>query len=184
MTFNYFAYGSNMLTQRLKTPKRCPGAAVMGRAFADGWVIEFNKRSIDGSGKATLGKADGKLTPGILFEIPKAQLSALDRAEGAEGAKKGYERCDAFPVQRSDSDEIVQAVAYFATSPEANLKPYDWYLALLVAGAHQNGLGDGYIAEMRREPHDPDVDYTRKSRVEAIAALKAAGFTNYRKLLG
>ena len=52
-TFHYFAYGSNMLTARLKA--RCSGAELVGRAFADGWGIEFSKPGEDGSGKATLG---------------------------------------------------------------------------------------------------------------------------------
>ena len=181
VTFYYFAYGSNMLAERLKAPTRCPGAIVLGRAFAEGALIEFSKLSkLDGSGKATLGRATGHRTPGVLFKIPNAQRSALDRAEGAG---KGYDRCDAFPVHRSGSDEIVQAVTYLATSPQANLKPYDWYLALVVAGAHQHGLGDDYLAILRREPYVVDVNRTRESRDQALAALTAAGFADYRKLL-
>ena len=182
MQFYYFAYGSNMLTERLKAHNRCPGATFMGRAFAEGAVIEFSKRSkLDGSGKATLGRAAGQQTPGVLFKIPNEQRPALDRAEGAG---KGYDRCDSFPVHRSGSDKIVQAVTYLATSPVANLKPYDWYLALIVAGAHQHGLGDDYLAKLRREPYTQDVDRTRKTRHEAIAALTAAGYADYSKLFG
>ena len=180
MTFYCFAYGSNMLTERLKA--RCPSATVLGTAFAEGSIIEFSKRSeLDGSGKATLGRAAGQRTPGVLFKIPNPQCRTLDRAEGAG---KGYDRCDAFPVHRSGSAAIVQAVTYLATSPEANLKPYDWYLALIVAGAHQHGLGDDYIAKLRREPYVQDVYRTRKTRVEAIVALTEDGFPDYRELLG
>ena len=171
MTFYYFAYGSNMLTERLKAHNRCPGATVCGCAFTEGAIIEFSKRSLDGSGKATLGRVAGQQTPGVLFKIPNAERHALDRTEGA---RNGYDRCDAFPVHRSGSDAIVQAVTYLATSPEANLKPYDWYLALIVAGAHQHGLGDDYIAKLRREPYVQDVYRTRKTRVEAIVALTEA----------
>ena len=181
MSLYYFAYGSNMLTEWLQSHDRCPGATVLGQAFADGWVIEFSKRSIDGSGKATLCRADGERTPGVLFEIPKAQLGALDRAEGAG---TGYERCNSYPVRQSGSDEIVQAVTYLATSPKTNLKPYDWYLALVVAGALQHGLADGYRAQLRHEPYVRDVCHTRETRVEAIAALTAAGYPDYRELLG
>ena len=181
MSLCYFAYGSNMLTERLRSPKRCPGATVFDCAFAGGWVIEFSKRSIDGSGKATLCQAAGKRTPGVLFEIPKAQLGSLD---DAEGARNGYKRCESFPVQRSGSDEIVQAATYLASSPEENLKPYDWYLALVIAGAHQHGLGDDYLAKLRREHYSQDDNRTRKTRLDAIAALTAAGFADYRKLLG
>ena len=181
MTFYHFAYGSNMLTERLKANNRCPGARVCGCAFAEGAIIEFSKRSLDGSGKATLGRAAGQRTLGVLFKIPNAQSCALDRAEGAGN---GYHRCDAFPIHRYGSDAIVQAVTYLATSPEANLKPYDWYLALVVAGADQHGLGDDYLAKLRREPYVQDAERTRRTRVEAIVALRAAGLPDYRKLLG
>ena len=88
MTFYYFAYGSNMLTTRLKP--RCPGAKRVGRADADGAVIEFSKPSIDGSGKATLRQAAGSRTAGVLFEIPIAELAQLD---SHEGVGSGYGTC-------------------------------------------------------------------------------------------
>lgn len=179
MTFYYFAYGSNMLTERLKADDRCPGARVCGCAFAEGTIIEFSKRSVlDGSGKAALSRAAGQRTPGVLFKIPNAESSALDRAEGA---RNGYHRCDAFPVHRSGSDAIVQAVTYLAKSPEANLKPYDWYLALIIAGAQQHGLGDDYIAKLQRVPYEQDDDRTRKDK--AIATLQAAKY-DYEEVLG
>lgn len=181
MTFRYFAYGSNMLTERLTAVNRCPGATVLGPAFADGVIIEFTKPSKDGSGKATLSHATGQRTPGILFEIPTAQLRALDCAEGAG---HGYDRCDAFPVHRTGNDEIVEAVTYLATSPKPNRKPYDWYLALVIAGAHQHGLGEEHLAALRRVPYTQDSNESREKRVEAIKALTTAGFADYRKLLG
>lgn len=171
-----------MLTERLTADNRCPDAKFCGCAFAEGAVIEFSKRSeLDGSGKATLCQATGQQAPGVLFKIPNAQRVALDRVEGF---RKGYDRCDAFPVHRSSSDAIVQAVTYLATSPEANHKPYDWYLALIVAGAQQHDLGDDYVAKLRREPYERDDCIARKTRKEAIVALRAAGFPDYRKLLG
>ena len=178
LTFYYFAYGSNMLTERLKA--RCPGATAAGRAIADGAVIEFSKRSKDGSGKATLRQEVRGQTAGVLFEIPTAELGALD---SHEGVGKGYQRCDAFRVRRIDGDEIVLAVTYLATSTDSSLKPYDWYLALVIAGAHQHGHGDDYLRALRREPHLPDPNGSRKTRGEAIEALTAAGFGEYRKLL-
>lgn len=178
MPFYYFAYGSNMLTERLKADYRCPGARVCGYAFAEGTIIEFSKRSVDGSGKATLVTAAGQRTPGVLFKIPEAESRALDRAEGA---RNGYQRCGAFPVHRSGSAAIVQAVTYIAKSPEANLKPYDWYLAIIIAGAQQHGLGVDYIAKLQRVPYKQDYDHTRKDK--AIATIKAAGY-DYEEVLG
>ena len=178
MPFYYFAYGSNMLTERLKADDRCPGAKVCGCAFAEGTIIEFSKRSRDGSGKATLVRAAGQRTPGVLFKIPNGEGSDLDRAEGVSN---GYYRCDAFPVHRFGSDAIIKSVTYFAESPKANLEPYDWYLALIIAGAHQHGLGAEYIAKLRREPYRQDRDRTRKDK--AIAIVNAAGY-DYGKVLG
>ncbi len=178
MTFYYFAYGSNMLTERLKDSDRCPGATTVGRAFADDWGIEFSKLSQDESGKATLRQEVGRRTAGVLYEIPGTQRCVLDSAEG-----DGYKRCDAFPVHRSDSDEIVQAVTYLAKSPQPNLKPYDWYLALVIAGARQHRLGDDYLAELRCVPYLTDFNDSRKTRAKAIEVLTAAGSPKYRRLL-
>ena len=114
MTFFYFAYGSNMLTTRLRS--RCPGAILAGRADADGYAVEFSKPSKDKSGKATLRQAAGGRTAGVLFEIPEAELGLLD---SHEGVGSGYERCDAFPVRLVDSGEVTQAAATLQHRPTA-----------------------------------------------------------------
>ena len=177
MTFYYFAYGSNMLTTRLKP--RCPGVILVGRADAGDTVVEFSKPSIDRSGKATLRQAAGGRAAGVLFEIPKSELGLLD---SHEGVGSGYERRDAFPVRLVDGGEIIQAAAYLATSPDSSLRPYDWYLALVIAGAQEHGLGDDYLAALRRVAYLADPDDSRRTRAEAIDALTAAGFAEYRKL--
>ena len=178
VTFCYFAYGSNMLTERLRA--RCPSATATGRAFADGAVIEFSKRSKDNSGKATLRKKAGGRTPGVLFEIPKAELDDLDTHEGVG---KGYQRCDAFRVRLIDGDGFATAVTYLATGRDSSLLPYDWYLALVIAGARQHGLGEAHLTSLRCMAYLPDPNDSRKTRIEAIGVLTAAGFPEYRKLL-
>lgn len=68
MTFDYFAYGSNMLIERLWN--RCLNPKEIGCAYADNRIIEFSKLSKkDGSGKATLRWQLGPRTPGVLFRI-------------------------------------------------------------------------------------------------------------------
>ena len=103
MSLCYFAYGSNMLTERLK--KRCPGAVLTKRAYADDWTVEFSKPSKDCSGKATLRRKTGCRTPGMLFEIPEAEVCCLDKYEGVG---KGYERCDTFSVRLAEGGKLVQ----------------------------------------------------------------------------
>ena len=48
----YFAYGSNMLEQRLKD--RVKSAEFLLNAWIRGYEVRFRKMSIDGSGKADL----------------------------------------------------------------------------------------------------------------------------------
>ena len=52
MTIPYFAFGSNMLLERIK--KRVPSARVLGNATLGGYALRFNKLSKDGSGKANI----------------------------------------------------------------------------------------------------------------------------------
>lgn len=185
-TFRYFAYGSNMLTERLKA--RCCGAGPMGRAFADGWALEFNKPSRDGSGKATLSMKAGCRTLGVLFEIPVGERGDLDDAEGA-GPGGGYKRCDAFPVRLADGDGTVTASTYLAKKTDGSLDPYDWYLALVIAGAREHGLGEVHVASLeclacRPYPENGiEWQWAMQGKREASEALEKAGFPDYRELL-
>ncbi|MFZ1991952.1 MAG: gamma-glutamylcyclotransferase family protein, partial [Alphaproteobacteria bacterium] len=132
-TFDYFAYGSNMLPERLQA--RCPSAELLGRAYVKGHKVSFAKRSIDGSGKATIEIATdpNSTVHGVLFRIGIDELGSLDTAEGAGN---GYNRCDKYSVIDADG-AVVEAVTYIADSSaiDPNLAPYDWYRDLVVAGA-------------------------------------------------
>ena len=178
MTIDYFAYGSNMLTLRLK--KRCLNPIKVRYAYAADKVIEFSKLSKDCSGKATLRLKTGHRTPGVLFEIPKSDLKKLDRHEGAG---KGYIRWDNFPVRLTESEEIVYTVTYLAACPNSDLKPYDWYLALIIAGVCEHKLDDYYLQDLKRVSYLTDAKLGRKERGEAKKVLAEAGFPDYRSLL-
>ena len=130
MTFLYFAYGSNMLTERLCADKRCVSARALGVAYADGHKLEFSKLSKDGSGKGALVRSEGARAYGVLFEIDDGDLRALDREEGRG---YGYERKEDFVVRFADTAELVTAKTYLATRHDPSLRPFDWYLALIVA---------------------------------------------------
>lgn len=179
MSFLYFAYGSNMLPARLQA--RCASARVIGAANAPGFDLEFSKLSRkDGSGKATLVTAADMATPGVLFEIDKADLGALDRAEGAGF---GYDRADDFTAEITGTGERITAATYIAGTTDRQLKPFDWYLALVVAGARHHALGDDHLARLRLIAHIIDLDHNRKDRREALEALLAHGFDDHLVLL-
>jgi cation transport regulator ChaC len=180
MTFLYFAYGSNMLSSRLIA--RCNSARVLGAATAKNHTTEFSKPSKDKSGKATLNSSVGLdvHTHGVLFEIKKAELQSLDKAEGAG---YGYVRNDTFSVVRCGDSEAVTAVTYIANKPQAELRPFDWYLALVVAGALEHELENYHVDSLLAVPYDLDLEMDRQSRRDALAALSKHGHVNHMKLL-
>lgn len=177
MTFLYFAYGSNMLPARLRA--RCPSARIAGTGAAVGFDLAFSKASKDGSGKATLTAAADAVTPGVLFEIASAELQALDRAEGVGS---GYERLDDFTVTNGATGASVSVATYRATATDHALLPYDWYLALVIAGARCHGLGAGHIERLLQTRYLVDPDGDRAGRRDAVNALLSEGFDDYRSL--
>lgn len=102
--------------------------------------------------------------------------------EGA-GRGKGYVRCNKFPVHLVTNNKIVYAVTYLATCPKPELKPYDWYLALVIAGGLKHGLDDNHLIKLWNEPYLTDPKCHRKERCEALKVLAEAGYPGYRRLL-
>lgn len=180
MSFLYLAYGSNMLTARLR--HRCPSARPVGTALISNHRIEFTKPSLDQSGKATLIAADaqGTHTPGVLFEIGKSDRPRLDEAEGAG---QGYDRHDEFDVVLTGTEEQISATTYLATETKPHLMPYDWYLALVIAGAREHGLDSAHIERLGRSEYRIDSLSNRSGRTAAMKALAAHGYTDHLQLL-
>ncbi|MDE2846311.1 MAG: gamma-glutamylcyclotransferase [Gemmatimonadota bacterium] len=178
MPLCYFAYGSNMLTKRLQ--KRCPGAVSKERAYADDWIVEFSKPSKDCSGKATLSPKNGHRTPGMLFEIPDAEVCCLDKSEGAG---YGYERINTFYVRLAESGKIVPVATYLATRISPDIKPYDWYLALVIAGAREHIPDEDHHEMLRQVTYMRDPRGDREERMRAKKVLAEAGYSDHWNLL-
>lgn len=164
----YFAYGSNMLTERLRA--RCNSAIVRCVASADEYRLGFSKKSRDGSGKATIWRDAASRVYGVVFELDETELPMLDKAEGA---RSGYDRIKNFQVQAVALDRALDVITYIAgpgyTDPK--LKPYDWYLKLVITGARQHGLPSQYIDEIEAVQSIPDPQPDRQSRLEALKLL-------------
>lgn len=171
-TFTYFAYGSNMLDERLR--QRCSSARFVGTGAAAGWQLAFTKRSLDHSGKATMrpcSSSTGRVH-GVLFTIDLIERPILDLAEGAD-----YERRDNVPIE-VEGGALTYASAYIAreTAIDAGLIPYDWYRALVIAGARRHRLPADVIAMIEAVPVRPDPVLTREHRRVAIALLVETGY--------
>lgn len=169
-SIRYFAYGSNLLTKRLRA--RCPSATARHVAWADKYALTFCKKSQDGSGKATLSPCPNAGCPvfGVVFDLDEGELPELDKAEGAG---KGYDRINDFPVHIDGLSEPLGVVTYIAddASIDPDLKPYDWYLKLIVAGARQHELPPRYIEAIEATPSIADPKPDRESRLEALKLL-------------
>jgi len=147
----YFAYGSNMLTERIKA--RAIDANPLSIAHITGRRLTFHEIATRKNGSRT-GKCDICIDPdpkavvyGVLFEIPESQFDDLNTFE------KGYSLVDL--VVHSPRLGAVTAVADLADRTDAALISYDWYRDLVLEGALQHAIPRPYIR-----------DYIQSVRVE------------------
>lgn len=164
-----FAYGSNMLSERLQ--QRCPSATTRGVAELKGYELRWHKKSTDGSGKCDIVETDqdDAVVLGVLYEVAATEKDALDRAEGLG---HGY---DEMTVTVVCDGELHEALAYYATSIDAALQPYDWYRALVLTGAREHRLPEWYLEQLAAQDHIPDPDDVRAER--NWATIRDAGDT-------
>ena len=183
--FLYFAYGSNILRERLRASNRCPSAEFVGLAIARGWSLSFHKKSKDGSGKAMLTRCDDAQSYGVLYKIKgDNERAQLDEAEGT-----GYIRHDNFAVECAESkEERICSVYMIKENPikildnstvDKVMIPFCWYKALVICGARQNKIPDEYISAIRDVEHQKCANPPSKE----LKILKDAGFDNWRELI-
>lgn len=158
---SYFAYGSNMCHDRLT--ERVPTARFELIARLPEHTLRFHKRSIDGSGKADAyftGDPEDEVW-GTVAHIPDEDRSGLDRAEGAG---HGYEIEEIVVYGPDGAPQAVFTYVAQASYIEPDLKPYDWYLALVVDGARARALPQDYIERIASIDAVVDPEPFRKSR--------------------
>lgn len=163
--FLNFSYGSNMLGARIR--KRVPSARGLGIACLEGHTLRWHKPGRDGSGKCDVvpDAAPGAGVWGVVHEIACDEKPALDRAEGLG---QGY---DERLVRLSVAGRPIDALLYIATRIEPSPLPFDWYHALVVAGARQHGLPAAYQATIEAQPTQPDHDEARSTQHWTLSGL-------------
>ncbi|MCC5805827.1 MAG: gamma-glutamylcyclotransferase [Opitutales bacterium] len=158
----YFAYGSNLFVPRLAA--RVPSARFAGVARLAEHRVVFHKRGADGSGKATLAEAPGCAVWGAVYVCEAGRIGGLRRAEG-------------WPVQYRETEVEVamegtrrRVMTYTASKEwtDPGLRPFDWYLDLVLAGARASGLPPAYIAGLAAVPAVADPDEARARANRAI----------------
>jgi len=152
----YFAYGSNMLHQRLQ--KRVSSAIPLGIATLDDYNLVWHKKSKDGSTKCSIAKGnDNDEVYGVLYEFDPSQKSALDKAEGLG---YGYEEADVEVLYKGKN---ITAKTYYATDIIEKILPYDWYKAFVIAGAQLNNLPNEYLEDLKEYPSTQDPNKERRT---------------------
>ncbi len=144
--FIYFAYGSNMNSERLR--KRTPSAVEIGRAKLLNKDLVFNKKSTDGSMKANIINYTGKSVWGVLFEIDTDEMEQLEKAE------EGYDRV--YLDVYTDKNEKIKAYVYISSDVIENERPYDWYKEFILEGAREHKLPIEYIEHLEEITSKPD----------------------------
>lgn len=164
----YFAYGSNMLNERLQA--RVSSASNPVNFTLEGYSLRFHKRSSDGSGKCNIVPATAKdaVVHGVIFDVAQIQIETLD---DAEGVGHGYER-ENLTVKVGDAANDVALYVATPSHIDDTLQPYDWYLDLVLAGAEQHSLPKEYSAKLKTIRFTRDLNLNRKARMEAIRALE------------
>jgi gamma-glutamylcyclotransferase len=100
---------------------------------------------------------------GVLYEISIDEKPALDKAE-ALGV--GYAEKE---VQVEVGDTNMRAWVYHALQIDPEAVPYDWYKALVVAGAKEHGLEASYVHRLEAAVSKPDQDSLRSARHFTLA---------------
>lgn len=125
---------------------RTSSAELIESAALENYRLHFNKRGRDGSGKCNAAPQTASRVYGVVYRISNAQHRILDRAEGL-GYTRGYSIVSGLASGRTRRVFLYRAKA---NSVDDALRPYDWYRALVVAGAEQNGLPAVYIDQLRQ----------------------------------
>lgn len=165
--FLYFAYGSNLLTRRLRA--RTASAMPIGWGVLADHGLRWHMASSDGSGKCDVVDDAGAPVPvhGVVYRIDQHEKPLLDQAESLG---VGYR--DAQVLVRVGS-ATVTACVYRALRTDAGVLPYDWYHALVLAGAREHGLPAHYQRHLADVRTQADPDAGRALRHFALAGAGA-----------
>ena len=140
-TYN-FAYGSNMLSSRMKSngtddSERCPNAEFIGIAKLDDYrfIISDRKQT------ASVIKAPGKYVLGVLWRISKEEERTLDIREGANVDPPSYHK-KYMDVQRNG--ETTKALVYVDSSDKIDKakKPTRNYIGYIIDGAIEHKINE------------------------------------------
>ena len=126
----YFAYGMNTNLDQMES--RCPGAVSLGPAWIDDYELVFRTH-------ADIAQSPGSICYGVLWDISKQDLQALDQLEGFPYY---YTR---FRVRVNTGNSFVYALTYQMNDQSYLQEPGRGYLDMVTEGYQQNGVPTNQI---------------------------------------
>lgn len=139
----FFAYGSAMNSSRLAGR----GVKFMSfePAYIDNYQIKFNKRSVDGTAKANIVPSTDSKVYGLLYKLPKSELSKLDNIEGLTSGHYYRQTMSAITM----NEEVFHAEVYIANAKylvdDDKAYPSAQHITTVVNAAIKNRLDNDYI---------------------------------------
>ena len=172
-TVRYFAFGSNLLASKMDDRG---DTQVIGRspAVVPDHRLAFNMRMFPPlePAMASIEASRGDVCEGVQYELTREGYEALWRSEGGAMERPGYEE---MIVSTLIGGETVQAITLRA-APWMRLRrdapPSARYKQIIVDGARELGLSDGYISRLAALPAaSPSAALTAIARAHGVVAL-------------
>lgn len=140
--YTYFAYGSNMLTERIT--ERLGMVQNVGLGILRNHQLVFNRMgSYLPGGVASVVPRFNSIVLGVIWKIDAGQLSVLDKIEDPSAYCRETIKVD---LETGASLECVTYVSF----PQGYCPPSAEYLSYLVQGAEEHNFPNKYVRNLKR----------------------------------
>jgi cation transport regulator ChaC len=169
----YFAYGSNMQPATFAGRRGiAPSRALPARA--PGWRLTFDKTPLVPIGEsfANLMPEPDAETFGVLYEIRREDLAHIDLTEGVLIGNYERREIEIIPLA---AGRPTCAFTLLSNKRSPDLRPSEYYMALLIEGAEVQGLPPEWIGMLRAVPtcaSSPDTMAGRSLLNVGLASLR------------
>ncbi|XP_037050113.1 gamma-glutamylcyclotransferase-like [Bradysia coprophila] len=158
-TFMYFAYGSNLLSNRIHYQNPTAERRTTGRL--ENYRLDFNVQSRNWNGAgATIVEDDDYHVYGAIWEIDISNLDELDRQEGVDqNLYRPLTKSIITPTGGQIDCRVYQQIKYPDVFYELEDLPVDRqpsrsYLNCILKGAYESQLPIEYIYDLWKIPHN------------------------------
>lgn len=152
-TFDYFAYGSNLLKKRIHI--RNPSAVFKLIARLDGYRLEFDYNPLDSrwhGAAATITESKGDHVWGVLWTLNKTDMESLDVQEGVGDRVYEPRTVDVTDV----NGKVLRncRTYYLVDRGFEDRRPSPQYLDVIIRGAIEHDLPVDYVKKLKAIEHN------------------------------